>query len=234
MDEREVMTGARYNWKRFWCPRGGRINLSDGGFLVDPDEVWGSTLNPGVVPLQAMTHIPCLILLGEPGIGKSTALPGERDRSPVSGPESFWVDLREYQTDSRLHQDVLNTYRRRQGFPTEAGHFSPSTCWVEGQPGGTCDRISAITEVKGCWNPDLMNAMETQLAERYLKDNRCPFGLYLVGWFACDQWDGADYRKGQTPKLTLAEAQVFFDAQARSLSTEARHIRAFVLNTALR
>ena len=31
---------------------------------------------------------------------------------------------------------------------------------------GAFDRISVIVEVKGCWNPDVLTAMEAQLAER--------------------------------------------------------------------
>jgi len=27
-----------FDWKRFWCPRGESINLSDGGFLYDPED----------------------------------------------------------------------------------------------------------------------------------------------------------------------------------------------------
>ncbi|MEK7408198.1 MAG: hypothetical protein AAB225_24270 [Acidobacteriota bacterium] len=99
---------------------------------------------------------------------------------------------------------------------------------------GSHDRISAIIEVKGCWNRDLKDAMETQLAERYLKDNRCPFGLYVVGWFASGQWDAEDYRKRQAQQLSLAEAQAFFDDQARKLSSGTRRIKALVLNAALR
>jgi hypothetical protein len=78
-----------------------------------------------------------------------------------------------------------------------------------------------------------MTAMETQLANRYLKDNPCPFGIYLVGWFICDQWDRKDYRRGGTPKLTIGEAQAHFDKQAADLTNNSREIRAFVLNAAL-
>jgi predicted NACHT family NTPase len=113
MNGRGVMAGILYNWKRFWCPRGGRINLWDRGFLADPDGEWGSALNPDVVPFQAVAQFPCLILLGEPGIGKSTALRGECDRAQEgaakSGRETHWVDLQAYQTDSRLHQDVFES-----------------------------------------------------------------------------------------------------------------------------
>jgi hypothetical protein len=60
-------------------------------------------------------------------------------------------------------------------------------------PGGEeYDVVSAIIEVKGCWHSELVTAMETQLTGRYLEDNPLRHGLYLVGWFSCDQWDGRD------------------------------------------
>src|SRR5665213_979447 len=57
-----------YDGKRFWCAPEGRINLSDNGFLVDPDGEYGSMLNPDVVHWDAISSNPCLVLLGEPGI----------------------------------------------------------------------------------------------------------------------------------------------------------------------
>lgn len=65
------MSKQIYNWKRFWCPRTAQIGLSDRGYLVDPESEWGKHYNPGLVGLEAIADIPCLILLGEPGIGKS-------------------------------------------------------------------------------------------------------------------------------------------------------------------
>ena len=38
-----------HDWKRFWCRPEGRINLSDEGFLVDPEAEYGAALNPDVV-----------------------------------------------------------------------------------------------------------------------------------------------------------------------------------------
>jgi hypothetical protein len=96
------------------------------------------------------------------------------------------------------------------------------------------DSVTVIIEVKGCWHEDLDHAMKTQLVDRYLKDNRCQQGLYLVGWFNCDQWDDGDYRKRQAPKLSIPEAQQRFDAQAEDLSQQGMRIRAVVLNTVLR
>ena len=96
------------------------------------------------------------------------------------------------------------------------------------------DKITAIIEVKGCWHKELKTAMQTQLAERYLRDNQCNYGLYLVGWFSCDQWDEEDWRKSQTPKMTLEQARKKFACQARELSQNGKTIESFVMNTALR
>lgn len=68
------MPKPKYNWKRFWCPQSGSINLADGGFLYDPKAEWGKAYNPDLVTLEEITDIPCLVLLGEPGVGKSQEL----------------------------------------------------------------------------------------------------------------------------------------------------------------
>jgi predicted NACHT family NTPase len=60
-----------YNWKRFWCTRAAQINLGDRGYLVDPESEYGHLLNPELVSLESIADMPCLVLLGEPGIGKS-------------------------------------------------------------------------------------------------------------------------------------------------------------------
>ncbi len=108
---------------------------------------------------------------------------------------------------------------------------------VRGSNGKIYDSVSVIIEVKGCWYTKdnvLDTAMRTQLVDRYLRDNRCQHGLYLVGWFNCDQWDDDDYRKKGCPKCSIGEAQKEFDAQADKLSQQGTRIKAFVMNTALR
>ncbi|GAG38862.1 unnamed protein product, partial [marine sediment metagenome] len=103
-----------------------------------------------------------------------------------------------------------------------------------GVNGEEYDRITAIIETKGCWHQELDNAMETQLLNRYLKDNQCQYGLYLVGWFNCDQWSDGDHRKRRAPKLSICEAQIQFDAQASALSQQGTLLKALVVNIALR
>lgn len=93
------------------------------------------------------------------------------------------------------------------------------------------DMISVIIEVKGSWNRELKTAMKTQLKDRYLQNNHCQHGLYLVGWFNCDQWDADDYRKAEAPKLTLHAVQQRLEAQGRDLSGDGVYIETLVLDT---
>jgi hypothetical protein len=96
------------------------------------------------------------------------------------------------------------------------------------------DSITVIIEAKGCWHPELQTAMESQLVNRYLADNTCKYGLYLIGWFSCPQWDSQDSRNRRTPQITIDEAKIQFDRQAETLSTSGNVVRAYVMNTALR
>jgi len=97
----------------------------------------------------------------------------------------------------------------------------------------TYDPVRVIIEVKGCWHPDVKTAMESQLVGRYLKDNQCQHGLYLVGWFTCSHWDRADGRAKQCPKWRSEQAQEYFDKQAAELSAGTTVVKAVVLNTGL-
>lgn len=102
---------------------------------------------------------------------------------------------------------------------------------------GAADIVQAIAEVKGCWNKDVTTAMKDQLRDRYLQDNDCQHGLYLVGWFLCDEWDETDYRKADAIRMmppSIAEARAFFDKQAVELSQDDSVIGSHIINCSLR
>jgi hypothetical protein len=98
------------------------------------------------------------------------------------------------------------------------------------------EKIAVIIEVKGCWNAEVKTAMKNQLLDRYLKDNECNHGVYLVGWYLCEQWKN-DKRKNKVPKkfTLLEDAKIFFSKQANELSIASEKlIEAFVLDCSLR
>lgn len=96
------------------------------------------------------------------------------------------------------------------------------------------ETVSAIVEAKGCWNSDLNTAMQTQLVDRYLEGNRCHHGLYLVGWFNCEQWDTEHRRRKRPPAYGVEEARSKFEEQAHQLSRGDLRVKAVILDTALR
>jgi hypothetical protein len=147
--------------------------------------------------------------------------------------------------DLRLHKFIVN---REVEFRRGTGHRGG------GQPGERLDikvevfspghdreltKITAIIEVKGCWNEGLNSAMQDQLLNRYLEESQCRHGLYLIGWYFCPQWDEDHYQKKDALRFTrsfsdLSSAQIHFDEQAAALSQDGKYVRAFVMNTALR
>ena len=98
---------------------------------------------------------------------------------------------------------------------------------------GSMDQVKVIAEVKGCWHSEVKTAMQTQLRDRYLKENQCGHGLYLVAWFLCDKWKD-ESRKRKTPQWTLEEAQKFFQRQATDLSRPGEMLCSAVLDPRLR
>lgn len=97
--------------------------------------------------------------------------------------------------------------------------------------------VTVIVEVKGCWNRDVRHAMDTQLTQRYLKDNQCRHGLYVVGWFICPQWISSDHRKRRTPWKSMTVAQEELKAQVQTLNHRPDLdvvVQCFVLDASLR
>jgi len=86
------MAKLHYPWTRYWSPIASDFRLSDAGYLSDPEGEHGHILNPDAVPFDELRNIPCLVLLGEPGIGKSTAM--------AQSDAMLQFDLGAYQTDA--------------------------------------------------------------------------------------------------------------------------------------
>jgi len=107
------MLDQHFPWKRFWCSRTGNISLNDNGFMLDPGTDYAFYKNNDVIPFEKIEHIPCLILLGEPGSGKSTALESEvknfSERIDSSTHLIFSKNLNEYGDETRLINDIFSS-----------------------------------------------------------------------------------------------------------------------------
>jgi len=97
------------------------------------------------------------------------------------------------------------------------------------------DILIVVIEVKGCWHSELNTAMENQLFNIYMRENKLSHGLYLVGWFLCDRWDDRDTRKKVTPPLTVDQLKERLMEQAKQLmkKNSDADIKSFVLDMSL-
>jgi hypothetical protein len=91
---------------RYWCLRDASIHLDDDGFLSHPAGLWGHTVNPRVVTLDAVCDPRCVVIIGEPGAGKSDTIRRHAPLLPempeMSEMPVVSVDLAEYGTEDRL------------------------------------------------------------------------------------------------------------------------------------
>lgn len=110
-------------------------------------------------------------------------------------------------------------------------HVSATT---SGGTAGEDALVKVIVEVKGCWNADVEEAMKTQLYDRYLRENSCTDGIYLVGKFSSDHWDATDPRTGPSRRWSFEELRRLLELQARKLPRENGVIDAYTLDCALR
>ncbi|MHB1658344.1 MAG: NACHT domain-containing protein [Acidithiobacillus sp.] len=102
---------VRYDWQRFWIAQTGSLDLSDAGFLRDPEEYpFGRS---DLKKLDEIDVYPVLALLGEPGIGKSAALKFEHERVSQLGAEentvSDYVDLKVSSSEDRLYRRIFES-----------------------------------------------------------------------------------------------------------------------------
>jgi len=111
--ESRFCSGDMFEWKRFWCPTTEGFSLSDAGFLYDPDSELSDKLNPHATPFERIHDAPCLVLLGEPGIGKSTAIEQEvaaiGPRLAAAGDALGRYDLGEFGDERRLIDEIFGS-----------------------------------------------------------------------------------------------------------------------------
>ncbi|MBI2300207.1 MAG: hypothetical protein HYU66_14890 [Armatimonadetes bacterium] len=88
-----------YPWRRFWCVRGAQVSAwSD--YLADPGQ-W-KDLADEIRSYDAIRDTPCLVLLGELGMGKSHTVQRLAAQEAGSGTRRVLVNLRDYTSETGL------------------------------------------------------------------------------------------------------------------------------------
>lgn len=100
-----------YRWKRFLLKVDSREPiLEEGAYLPDP-ETSGALWTSDVVSLEELGSVPCVVVLGEPGTGKSQALRNEKQRIDTTQSENTLharlALLEEFADGADLRQNVF-------------------------------------------------------------------------------------------------------------------------------
>lgn len=88
------------------CPREGKFSIDNEGFLIKPYKGFFSKSN--IVEFDDINSIPCLILIGEPGIGKSTDIKDNFDKIHNDENKKF-IDLNSIESDSAFDKDIFES-----------------------------------------------------------------------------------------------------------------------------
>jgi hypothetical protein len=95
-------------WNRFWAPIGTQLHPGYDGFIVDPNSEFGKIANPSLLPFARFRDVPCLALLGEPGMGKSSAIKDFVATSPTNCDVHRLDLLRHCGTDVLLFRNLFD------------------------------------------------------------------------------------------------------------------------------
>lgn len=104
------MANVIHNWVRYWTTPDGQISLGDQGFLVPPNhEGWLGAASADLWAFEQIAERRCLVLLGEPGMGKSETLRAEAEALRARGEAVLQVDLGATREESVLAQEIFGS-----------------------------------------------------------------------------------------------------------------------------
>ncbi len=188
------MSKRTYDWLRFWAPLGEPLTLDFDGFLPDPNARIGRTLNSKAQAWSQLAARPCLVLLGEPGMGKSTEVTRASRASEASG-RAKHIDLAHYSSEERLLRDafestdVANWLANGHAFELFFDALDESLLVVRTFAKNLVARLSELPRDRvrlrvACRTADWPMALDRELRELYAKD---AFGIYeLLPLRRCD------------------------------------------------
>lgn len=93
--------------ERFWLPVGSTYRLGQDGWLLDSDSSAYYAADD-LLTTQNIASARCVVMLGEPGIGKSSVISTRESLTPgMTGIDNVTVDLSPYTSEYRLVQEVF-------------------------------------------------------------------------------------------------------------------------------
>lgn len=99
-----------YNWIRYWCPIDEPYYIDRNGYLIDPSYSDFSA-NSHLIENPFQRSENCIILLGEPGIGKTTEMEkfyqDVQENLEMNEGEVLFIRLEQFGNEIRLINEVF-------------------------------------------------------------------------------------------------------------------------------
>lgn len=99
---------AEFDWCRWWYPHGSNPPVADAGLLYRPtDEDLGVFVGRDLTTLERQSDAPCLVLLGDGGLGKTHELVREARRLETHGSRYMMRNLGNYDSAAEIRRDIF-------------------------------------------------------------------------------------------------------------------------------
>ncbi len=153
-----------------------------------------------------------------------------RDEEYLSDHLKRYLDLR-LTTDVIINREVQ--IRRKQFKDGASG--SRTDIWIQAAD-KVGDVLTLCIEVKCNWNESSKTALKDQLVGKYMSGGTATAGILLLGWFACDSWDGTDGRLVKSTATWADSAAALADlrGQADVEQKAGNNVQAIVLDCGIR
>ena len=99
---------GRVDISRYVRPREAATGARSDGFLIDPETSWGRALAPATVAVATAFASRCVVVLGEPGIGKSDVF---TVRQRELGKDTVFYDMRWERPDAVFDDARVRAWR---------------------------------------------------------------------------------------------------------------------------
>ncbi|WP_146116628.1 MULTISPECIES: NACHT domain-containing NTPase [unclassified Arthrobacter] len=98
----------------------------------------------------------------------------------------------------------------------------------------TPNLFTIVAEVKGCWNPQIEDSLQSQLVDRYMADLNTNYGIYIAVWFGLESWTNQDHRRRKAAAFGSREALLSVLQEKSVLQMQAgRRVEVVVIDASL-
>ncbi|RLL81539.1 NACHT domain-containing NTPase [Mesotoga sp. BH458_6_3_2_1] len=126
-------------WTRFWVEKDKPYYTESTGFLANPKGFSGSLWNAHLKAMEDLDQYSCLILLGEPGMGKTTEMKRYRRKLESSGEKVIWID-------NQLSLENLASELRDSGHDLDRN----VTVFVDSLDEYSCGIVQSVKVIRDC------------------------------------------------------------------------------------